>query len=769
MTEIIVDQQTALNLEIRGALGNFCVKPAGDGTASVPVRYIQTHLTFSLDDSQKQRFFESLAPVREIFRAQDMGFEDLMQRDIDDARVSNSLIPYLISLQSGDRVKFFPPIVTVVVPVGAESQLLPHYPATEPFEITEAQKGYKVVGLRSGKKGEETFEFEQFEINGKLHEFDYAKLRINTNKCRLVIVDGQHRAMALLALYRNIKGWDAETSRYETYYKRWSKKSLEDLNLKEISLPIAVCTFPTLTDADPTAMPVTKASRSVFLALNKNARPVTTSRNILLDDYDLIAHFERHVLGSVKQTDANAPTALRLWNFELDAEDDKTILTSTVALSGVMHLHFLLERALFLASSLSGLNVPPQKYANIKHLSELYRRLDGVNLLGQEVADNTTRRAFSSEALEILGKSFDQRYRELLLAGFQNFYPYDCLSRAALDLEVELRMNVHDMQCHSMLFEGQGHLRVFESYLEQLESDLAERYPSGKYPAELDSILKEFKATKQRLEQYQRKFNDNRAKRLFSNISESKVVPVIVNALSSLYRYVFTTQAFQTALFLTFFTAIEKYNGDLARLKGSEKEKELFQEYINRLNSFFHPANEAAAKRLLQSFSGAVSGSFGTESMKIIDSDNTLRKIVIQRELKPEEWPKFRYILLELWQSADEKLQKIIDEYLHISRFEVLKALYRRDLDAYCKDKGIDTSAVKPKDKEKVSKGSLKNYFAAITLLKGAELPLEEQERLSTELASLVSPVSEPEDENGTAAEPTEENIEIATQGEKTE
>ena len=229
MSEIILETPSSLDLEIRGAIGQFAVKPSGNGTGSIPVRYVQTHLTFALDNSHQQRFFETLAPVREIFKPHDLGFEDLMQRDIDDARVSNSLIPYLVTLHTGDSVKFFPPIVAVVIPVDPEGHLVPNYPDIQNESIEK--KTHKVIRMRSGKTGEETFEFEQFEISGKLQEFDHAKLRVNTNKCRLVIVDGQHRAMALLALYRNIKGWEGDTQRYENYYKRWSKKSLEGLRV----------------------------------------------------------------------------------------------------------------------------------------------------------------------------------------------------------------------------------------------------------------------------------------------------------------------------------------------------------------------------------------------------------------------------------------------------------------------------------------------------------------------------------------------------------
>jgi hypothetical protein len=45
---------------------------------------------------------------------------------------------------------------------------------------------------RFGPKGKESFEFEQIEANGDILEFDNARLRINTNRCKIVIVDGQH-------------------------------------------------------------------------------------------------------------------------------------------------------------------------------------------------------------------------------------------------------------------------------------------------------------------------------------------------------------------------------------------------------------------------------------------------------------------------------------------------------------------------------------------------------------------------------------------------
>lgn len=59
--------------------------------------------------------------------------------------------------------------------------------------------------IRSGEVGSEAFQFEYPMVDKRPHNFDYVRLKLNSNRVRLVIIDGQHRAMALLALYRNLK------------------------------------------------------------------------------------------------------------------------------------------------------------------------------------------------------------------------------------------------------------------------------------------------------------------------------------------------------------------------------------------------------------------------------------------------------------------------------------------------------------------------------------------------------------------------------------
>jgi hypothetical protein len=451
-----------------------------------------------------------------------------------------------------------------------------------------------------------------------------------------------------------------------------------------------------------------------------------------LDDYDLIAHFERCVLEHVKDQTVDSPSSLRLWNFELDAEENKTTLVSTVSLSGVMHLYSLLERALLSTDAPQGLNVPSKKYGNVKNIeNNLMRRLDGVNLLGQEVAKSTSRVAFTPEVRRTLQESFYERYGKYIVRGYQEFYPFEAMANAAINLEVELR-NRHEIQCHAMLFEGQGILRVFESYIEQLEAEFDEKYPDKNYPPELKAVLDDFRATRTRLRGYQEQFSKIRTKQFLKSIAESKIVDPVSKAVQDLYRTMFTTTAFQNALFITFFAAMEAYNkeGKDGLIHGDATDDGFFTEYMASLNRYFKPESDADVKRLLLTFSGNVSGTFGSQAMKVTESAYTLRRIVIPHELKPDEWGRFRYILLEMWHSEDERMDQLIRSYVQKGREDVLESFFRRELKDYCEREGIEITDIEPKMQRGIEREALKNFSDALGALIGP-LSKEEKQKLS--------------------------------------
>ena len=232
-------------------------------------------------------------------------------------------------------------------------------------------------------------------------------------------------------------------------------------------------------------------------------------------------------------------------------------------------------------------------------------------------------------------------------------------------------------------------------------------------------------------------------------------LPGVVKFVDDLYAQNFTTAAFQIGFFSTFFFMMEDLHGQKGdlRLTGDEAEFELFEGYMNDINRFFTPQNDAEAKRLLSVFLGNVSGTFGASNMAIASANN-LRSIVIPVELRPDEWPRYRYLFLELWRPQQAELAELVTKYRLESRREVLQAFYRQKVKIYCKDRGIEESALPDTAEKKLKKEARTQYESALTEMLGP-LPADEA-------AAVQNALEKP-------APPTEEEITHSTPEEETD
>ena len=194
-------------IKITGVQGEFQIEDD-----QIPVNYILTSASLSKErdgDTEKmkahrahmQELLGFSTPVREIIDVASLNFDELMQRDLDDYRISQEIITYLVgqppsgvqrSEIPGDRVgspRFFPPIIGVIVPYDEEEKKVEDY-----YPLME-ERNLEDVKLRVTKFGE------CFSITDNLTA-PTSQISLNKSKSRLVIVDGQHRAMAVLAAYR---------------------------------------------------------------------------------------------------------------------------------------------------------------------------------------------------------------------------------------------------------------------------------------------------------------------------------------------------------------------------------------------------------------------------------------------------------------------------------------------------------------------------------------------------------------------------------------
>ena len=115
-------------INVQGVLGNFKVPDA-----DLTVEYILTYSPLDGGQTENGQLLELLVPVREAFDLQDLDFDQLLQRDLDDFRVSEEMVPYILGKTSSDP-RFFPPIVAVIVPMDGKHMAELYPQCTEEYE-----------------------------------------------------------------------------------------------------------------------------------------------------------------------------------------------------------------------------------------------------------------------------------------------------------------------------------------------------------------------------------------------------------------------------------------------------------------------------------------------------------------------------------------------------------------------------------------------------------------------------------------------------------
>ncbi len=310
---------------IEGTWGRFA-SPAGE------VAFLLTKARLGKQGTDPQRRLTAhLRPVREILESEALDFNQLLQRDLDDHRVATELIPYMLTT-AGSGPAFFPPIVAVLLPFGG-AKVAPTFPPANPpaveastygadFELTRYGAAFEVGRLWDGKLQQP-------------HELQLGRLSWNDEEAKLVVIDGQHRAMALLAVDRTLNlSWGGNAgAKYRHFYEHRVRRLLElegtAVQLEQIEFPVTVCWFPNA--ANPHG-----AARKLFVDLNREARAPSEARLILLSDDDLTNIFARSLLNELRRT---TDDLLPVYAVEYDNPDART--STPVRWSVMTNLHLL--------------------------------------------------------------------------------------------------------------------------------------------------------------------------------------------------------------------------------------------------------------------------------------------------------------------------------------------------------------------------------------------------------------------------------------------
>jgi len=283
------------------------------------VEYLQTSL--SIDQ------IEEISSVRKEFKRGELPFDLMMQREVDDERIKNELIPYLIE----NELSFFPPITVVILET-----------ASTTGDETKIKEKYPALNLESNyNDGNNIFEKRKF---GNLFSIDilkegtekrrwFTKLTVGSN-ATLLAVDGQHRLIALQAILNKLS--DIEQNIYKDLDKTLIDK-IKGKNFDNLTIPITFIFIPQLHEGNEKQLSLVEAFRKIFVDINRNARKVNEMRNVLLDEQDLLSIFTRKVCGKIQEGNLEFDS-ISIDEIEWEKTKKENQLSNPLAITNILFL-----------------------------------------------------------------------------------------------------------------------------------------------------------------------------------------------------------------------------------------------------------------------------------------------------------------------------------------------------------------------------------------------------------------------------------------------
>jgi len=271
----------------------------GDGQ-NVVVRFIQTGISSQqLDD---------IKLIQDIPGSEKWDVKDLFQRSVDMNRVKKEIKPYL---KNENLVKFFNPLTLILLPFDDNN-----HPSTSiDFVETTIQEVEDIKYTTIEKDGFYRY-CEHPDHNA------YSRVEWNSDKTKLVAIDGQHR----LATLKSIK-------------EEGEQNLIEDWTIPAVLL--VLCKV----DEDKTCPSLLDVVRSAFMFINTKAETVNPARTILLDDSSVTAVCTQQIIQSAHTNDnQDNPdlTRLPLMFYDWRGDSDPKSQMPT-ALLNVVEVRNLLE------------------------------------------------------------------------------------------------------------------------------------------------------------------------------------------------------------------------------------------------------------------------------------------------------------------------------------------------------------------------------------------------------------------------------------------
>lgn len=276
------------------------------GSKDSSITYLQVNLQVSELDL--------LGLVSDIPGSEKWPIRQLFQRDIDSERVKQDIIPYFLDSQ---MAKFFNPLTIAVLPIdshgsfssiGSERECQPDPDYHKAFALDTS---YKVSYADDGP---------------------WALIQWQSSKVKLIAIDGQHRLSALKRIYALYQQNPADPKILAAEFSNWI-------------IPVVLVTLGHKEAGNLQADALLERTRNIFVTINKQAKPPSRTRTILLNDYSALAVAVQETLDHCK----HYGISLGIFNWREFKDEDRpacsTYLLSVDELEDIFKEYLLGEDA----------------------------------------------------------------------------------------------------------------------------------------------------------------------------------------------------------------------------------------------------------------------------------------------------------------------------------------------------------------------------------------------------------------------------------------
>jgi DGQHR domain-containing protein len=321
--------------------------------SSIPIRYFLTSVPLAL-------LTRAFRLVEDIPGSEDWGYDAIFQRDIDEDRVKEELLnDYLLI---ADKFKFFNPLTIALLPYQTgERKILDSYRG----EIAIDTQGRLTIERVDG-----------IEIT-RASAAPVGNIRWDTDMIVATAIDGQHRLSALM---------------------KYAAAPPSGINPAKSQVPVILLLF------NKERGDILGQVREIFVDINKTAKPVSKSREILLDDRDPFAILARDLIFDPHSNDDGLPYEVVDWRRESLKPDAPHQLTSLLVLYQCVGRVF--------SGRVRAMDAQLQFNEELRRQNMMEVDLSGPNCIS------------SAKQSKVLQARFRPRHKQFILTVFRNVDPY---------------------------------------------------------------------------------------------------------------------------------------------------------------------------------------------------------------------------------------------------------------------------------------------------------------------------------------------------------